>query len=302
LFCAFSNMCWRYFVICTPCCAPWLRRAVRFQEMRRLYTLAHLGFFLRGVTLGTRASEANEIWGGLGLRENEIWAFVSIIITWNRLPRHGGLTSHPSQPPDPPLLYLYLLSLHFTTELRRLLKKIFLSGYFTRFSILPRQSFFIFAQHGVMRNVICMFLSLYVFLSVCLSVWLSAEFYSVGWILRHSFCGGIFGNYMRLFFRETRKKLPTAKILFKKKSEVWITKLIKKNVTETESQQIAEMQTFCVNELNLSFFHSFFKVYNLTNWHIWQLFLLAEICFSSITSLFSKIVHVYLVTVRIHNE
>jgi len=59
---------------------------------------------------------------------------------------------------------------------------------------------------------------------------------------------------MRLFFRETRKKLPTAKILFKKKSEVWITKLRKKNVTETDSQQIAEMQTFCVNELNLSFF------------------------------------------------
>ena len=150
--------------------------------------------------------------------------------------------------------YSYLLSLHFTTELRRLLKKIFLSGYFIRFSISPRQSFFIFAQHGVMRNVICMFVSLYVFLSVCLSVWLSAEFYSVGWILPHSFCGGIFGNYMRLFFRETRKKLPTAKILFKKKSEVWITKLRKKNVTETDSQQIAEMQTFCVNELNLSFF------------------------------------------------
>ena len=37
-----------YFVICTPCCAPWLRRAVRFQEMRRLYTLAHLGFFWGG--------------------------------------------------------------------------------------------------------------------------------------------------------------------------------------------------------------------------------------------------------------
>ena len=30
-----------------------------------------------GVTLGTRASEASEHWGDLGLRENEIWAFVS---------------------------------------------------------------------------------------------------------------------------------------------------------------------------------------------------------------------------------
>ena len=33
--------------------------------------------FLEGVTLGTLASEASEHWGGLGLRENEIWAFVS---------------------------------------------------------------------------------------------------------------------------------------------------------------------------------------------------------------------------------
>jgi len=35
-------------------------------------TLADLGFFLAGVTLGTRASEAGKHWGGgLGLRENE---------------------------------------------------------------------------------------------------------------------------------------------------------------------------------------------------------------------------------------
>ena len=41
-------------------------------------SVADLGFFKRGgVTLGTRASEASEHWGGLDLRENEIWAFVS---------------------------------------------------------------------------------------------------------------------------------------------------------------------------------------------------------------------------------
>ena len=40
--------------------------------------LADLGFLEReGVTLETRASEASEHWWGLGLRENEIWAFVS---------------------------------------------------------------------------------------------------------------------------------------------------------------------------------------------------------------------------------
>ena len=139
----------------------------RFQEMRRLYTLAHLEFFLRGVTLGTRASEANEIWGGLGLRENEIWAFVSIIITWNRLPRHGGWLVTLVNPQIRPC-YSYLLSLHFTTELRRLLKKIFLSGYFIRFSISPRQSFFYFrAAWGYEK---C---NLYVCFSVCLSVCLS---------------------------------------------------------------------------------------------------------------------------------
>jgi len=33
--------------------------------------------FLKGVTLGTRASEASEHWEGLGLRENEIWTFAS---------------------------------------------------------------------------------------------------------------------------------------------------------------------------------------------------------------------------------
>jgi len=33
--------------------------------------------FLEGVAFGTRANEASEHWGGLGLRENEIWAFVS---------------------------------------------------------------------------------------------------------------------------------------------------------------------------------------------------------------------------------
>ena len=289
MFCAFSNMCWRYVFIFCYLYAMLRNLTTSRGAFSRNAPPIYIGAsrtFLRGVTLGNRASEANEIWGGLGLRENEIWAFVSIIITWNRLPCHGGLTIHPSQPPDPPLLFLPTVSA-FHDRTQTFIKKIFLSGYFIRFSISPRQSFFIFAQHGVMRNVICMFVSLYVFLSACLSVWLSAEFYSVGWILRQSFCGGIFGNYMRLFFRETRKKIPTAKILFKKKSEVWITKLRKKNVTETESQQIAEMQTFCVNELNLSFFHSFFKVYNLTNWHIWQLFLLAEICFSSITSLFS---------------
>jgi len=33
--------------------------------------------FLEWVTLGTRASEASEHWGGLGLREDEIWAFLS---------------------------------------------------------------------------------------------------------------------------------------------------------------------------------------------------------------------------------
>ena len=34
--------------------------------------LAHFKDFLEGVTLGTRASEASEHLGGLGLRENEI--------------------------------------------------------------------------------------------------------------------------------------------------------------------------------------------------------------------------------------
>ena len=35
-------------------------------------SLADLGFLEGGVTLGTRASEASEHRGGLGLRENEI--------------------------------------------------------------------------------------------------------------------------------------------------------------------------------------------------------------------------------------
>jgi len=38
--------------------------------------LVDLGF-LEGVTLGTRAIKASQHWGGLGLQENEIWAFVS---------------------------------------------------------------------------------------------------------------------------------------------------------------------------------------------------------------------------------
>jgi len=156
-----------YFVICTPCCAPWLRRAVRFQEMRRLYTLAHLGFFLRGVTLGNRASEANEIWGGLGLRENEIWAFVSIIITWNRLPRHGGLTSHASQPPDPPLLFLPTVSAFHDRTQTFIKKDISFWLLYKIFYFTPTKLFYFRAAWGYEK---C---NLYVCFSVCLSVCLS---------------------------------------------------------------------------------------------------------------------------------
>jgi len=47
------------------------------KQLRYSIALADLGFFHGGVTLGTRASKATEHWGGLGLQENEIWAFVS---------------------------------------------------------------------------------------------------------------------------------------------------------------------------------------------------------------------------------
>jgi len=45
------------------------------------HCVENLGFFRRGVTLGTRASEVSEHWDwvGLGLRENEIRAFVARI-------------------------------------------------------------------------------------------------------------------------------------------------------------------------------------------------------------------------------
>ena len=42
-----------------------------FHSVFSVISLADLGFFYRGVTLGTRASEAREDCGGLCLRENE---------------------------------------------------------------------------------------------------------------------------------------------------------------------------------------------------------------------------------------
>ena len=69
----------QFHVCCAPhlalCCPACNARQTR-QDSAGL--LVDLGFFIGGgVTLGTRATEASEYWGGLGLRENEIWAFKS---------------------------------------------------------------------------------------------------------------------------------------------------------------------------------------------------------------------------------